>query len=389
MERFVFTIAKIRDLAAPPAGRFWVYDAKQPALCLAVTHKGLKTFYVYKRIGAKPTRISVGRFPEIDVDAARERAAKMLVKIYEGADPADERRQLRRSQTLGELWQHYCDHWTAVRGRASTIKTEKNRWKACLEDWKDRRLNTIKPSDVAAKHAELGRHHGHVQANRAVQLLRRLFNYAVDNVGIDLANPVKVTFFREVQRERFLQPDELPRFFAALDDEPDDMQSFFLLCLFTGARKGNVESMAWQDVDLAGEKWTIPAASFKTGRPMTVPLAPEALAILNRRRQAAFSPFVFPGAGKTGHIVEEKRAWKEILARSGIRGLTIHDLRRTLGSWQAGLGASLPIIGRSLGHKRPETTAIYARLNLDPVRTSVNAATAAIVEAAKKKRQDP
>lgn len=58
-------------------------------------------------------------------------------------------------------------------------------------------------------------------------------------------------------------------------------------------------------------------------------------------------------------------------------------LRRTLGSWQTRAGASLSVIGKSLGHKSQQATAIYARLDLDPLRTSVEQATAAMVEAAK------
>lgn len=62
--------------------------------------------------------------------------------------------------------------------------------------------------------------------------------------------------------------------------------------------------------------------------------------------------------------------------------LRIHDLRRTLGSWQAKTGASMAIIGKSLNHKTHQATAIYAHLDLDPVRQSVNTATAAMLEAA-------
>lgn len=61
--------------------------------------------------------------------------------------------------------------------------------------------------------------------------------------------------------------------------------------------------------------------------------------------------------------------------------LRIHDLRRTLGSWQAKTGASLAIIGKSLNHKNQATTAIYARLDLDPVRASVEKATSAMLDA--------
>lgn len=72
-----------------------------------------------------------------------------------------------------------------------------------------------------------------------------------------------------------------------------------------------------------------------------------------------------------------------------IQNLCIHDLRRTLGSWQAKTGASMAIIGKSLNHKSQQTTAIYARLDLDPVRQSVNTATTAMLDAAGVKRQPP
>jgi hypothetical protein len=65
----------------------------------------------------------------------------------------------------------------------------------------------------------------------------------------------------------------------------------------------------------------------------------------------------------------------------------IHDLRRTLGSWQALGGSSLQVIGKSLGHTQVSTTAIYARLTIDPVRESVGKATAAIWAAGEKKAQ--
>lgn len=53
-----------------------------------------------------------------------------------------------------------------------------------------------------------------------------------------------------------------------------------------------------------------------------------------------------------------------------------------MGSWQAITGASLPIIGKSLNHKSHQATAIYARLDLDPVRASVEKATEAMLRAA-------
>lgn len=119
-------------------------------------------------------------------------------------------------------------------------------------------------------------------------------------------------------------------------------------------------------------------------------LSPEAVTILEARKEAAENGavFVFPGTGASGHIEEPKKAVIRVMERAGIPygrktadGVTLHDLRRTLGSWQAKKGASLAIIGKSLNHKSQQATAIYARLDLDPVGASVNTATAVMMEA--------
>lgn len=89
----------------------------------------------------------------------------------------------------------------------------------------------------------------------------------------------------------------------------------------------------------------------------------------------------FPGLGKTGHPVEPKTAWKNLLTRAKLTDLRLHDLRRTLGSWQAPLGVNLTVIQKTLGHADVSTTMIYARLNLDPVRQAVHAAPAAMLTA--------
>lgn len=130
-------------------------------------------------------------------------------------------------------------------------------------------------------------------------------------------------------------------------------------------------------------EWRIPMT--KNGTPQTVPLVAGAVDILKSRKQlaeCADSAYVFPGAGKSGHLVEPKKARKIILDKAGIKDLRLHDLRRTMGLWQAGTGANLSVIGRSLNHKSTTTTAIYARLWMEPVRSSMETAATAMLEAA-------
>lgn len=86
---------------------------------------------------------------------------------------------------------------------------------------------------------------------------------------------------------------------------------------------------------------------------------------------------MFPSlTSASGHIEDPKKVWKTILEKANIKDLRIHDLRRTLGSWMAHTGASQFVIGKSLNHKSTKSTAIYARLSIDPVRDAVDTATA-------------
>ena len=58
-------------------------------------------------------------------------------------------------------------------------------------------------------------------------------------------------------------------------------------------------------------------------------------------------------------IADTKKAWKRVLERAEINDLRIHDIRRTLGSYQAIAGASLSVIGKSQGHKSQRATEVY------------------------------
>jgi integrase len=84
------------------------------------------------------------------------------------------------------------------------------------------------------------------------------------------------------------------------------------------------------------------------------------------------NPYVFPGRDAGSHLVNISKAWTRIRTHAGLTDVRIHDLRRTLGSWLAASRASLPLIGKALNYSQVSTTAIYARLALDPVRTALD-----------------
>lgn len=75
MTKAVLDDATASDL--PPADkgkRSYLYDALVPGFGIAVTERGTKTFFLYRKIGGVPKRITLGHFPHMTVEAARQRA---------------------------------------------------------------------------------------------------------------------------------------------------------------------------------------------------------------------------------------------------------------------------------------------------------------------------
>jgi integrase len=243
-----------------------------------------------------------------------------------------------------------------------------------LPCWGERRLSSITRQEVQGIHAHIGQEYGKYEANRVLSYICAIYNKMID-WGWEGNNPAaKIQKFKEHKRDRFILHDELPKFMEALEMEPNRaMRDFFLMCLYTGARKSSVLGMRWEDIDFSINEWRIP--DTKNGEPVRIPLIKEALEILDDRSWLKGSmSWVFPGHGKSGHLENIRGAWKRILDQAELKNLRIHDLRRTLASYQAIAGTSLLIIGKSLGHKSPQSTAIYARLSNDPVRASMESA---------------
>lgn len=375
-----FTKVTLGRLPNPaPGKRSFYYDNKVRGLGVCITDKGTKSFMVYRWLDSKPERIMLGRYPDLSIEQARDKTIEINALIAKGENPNDKRRLERAEITLKGLFHEYMEHYAKLHKKS--WKTDESRFNLHLSHWNNRKLSQITRADIQKLHADMGKDHK-VEANRLIALLSIMFNKAVEFGLWDKPNPASgIKKFREKSRDRYLQSEELPRFFTALAEEPNEtIRDYILLAILTGARRSNLLAMQWEEISWERAEWRIPIT--KNGDPQIITLSEEAVTILKRRKTTTSGQYVFSGNGQTGHLVEPKKGWLRVLKHADIGNLRIHDLRRTLGSWQAKTGASLTIIGKSLNHKSPQTTAIYARLDLDPVRESVKKATNAILIAA-------
>ena len=364
-----------------------IHDSEVKGFSIRIS-SGSRTFYLYRWIGGRPQRIKLGGYPETTPEAARKLAEKSNGEVAQGKDLAAERRTRRlpnsNDPTLGKLLTHTLEqHW---KPNCRTWKEQGRLFeKYTPASWNSRRLSTISKVDVLERHRAIGKENGCYVANRWRGVIHRLFAVAAEDFDFVGGNPVRsVKPFTEKERERFVTPEELPRLFDAIDACEDvRIADFLRIALLTGARKTSILRMKFEDVDLARAVWIIPANDSKNKSPVHVPLVPEAIEVIRARLAAAGDrEFVFPGRYGKGPLVEIRKPIVAVFKAAGFKAkdIRLHDLRRTFGSWQAIGGSSELLIGKSLGHRNTRSTAVYARLTLDPVRKSVERATNAMRE---------
>lgn len=351
-----FTAARLAAIMPPTTKRqVQVYDARTPGLAYVVTATNARSYWLVRRVGVRSIRYRIGD-GSLPVDDVRRIAMDLLARLAAGEDITATRRESRVVSTLTNAFEDYA---TRAQGKVKSLGYYRKTFEGYCTPLANRPVHDISRADVERLHAKIGREHGEVIANRALAVLSIVFNAAAVPV-----NPCRgVKRFREHSRERFLLPEELPRFVQAVEDEPDPAwRDAFRLLLHTGARRSNVLAMRWEDIDLDAGRWVIPAYQAKAGRMINVPLNADAVAVLrDRQAKRDSSGFVFPSYGKTGHLTEIKAAWSRLLARAGLTNLTRHDVRRTLGSFMAMAGASDRMIGGALGQTSQRAVSVYAR----------------------------
>ena len=385
--RFRFTKDLLDEVTSPTSkSRKYIYDThpKANGLGLSITKNDVKTYFIYRRVNGIPKRVTIGRFDRISLENARKTARTYQEAIEVGEDPSRKSPLGSPNFTFGQAFKLYLENYAQKEKRS--WKQDEGIYNRRLKKWAMRKFDSITQQDIKKLHTKIDKRLGMpYAANRMLMLVSGIYSYMSDEHGYAGSNPAKgIKKAGEKSRERYLTGDELKPFLKAVREDPNVvMRNCILMCLFTGARKSNVLAMRHDEIDHYRKIWIIPQPKGTKGSGShELPMVDEAMELVAEMTNAfPDSEWVFPSKGKTGHLVDLKSAWKRILDRSGIQNFRIHDVRRTLGSWQANMGVNLHIIGKSLNHKDHRATEVYARLDHAPVRESLDNAVAAMLKA--------
>lgn len=349
------------------------------------------TFGIRRRCNGIDRSIKIGRHPEWGVAEARAKAMEYAVQMDKGDDPLLARRQRCNAPTFAMAWDDIYEPRVLCKKNQKAQKDERAMYDRYVKrSIGSKRLADITMDDVHKVHDFITARKKSVRANRVLQVMRCVFNRAID-AGWMTHNPARgIQRNPELPRERFLFPEEVQRLLEALNKHQNQrVADIIRFLMLTGARKGETLNATWDQFDLDNGKWTKPSSHTKQKRIHTVPLSADAVTLLRRIRQRTNSRFVFPQVGNPeAPSVEVKRFWADITKAADISNLRIHDLRHHFATVLASSGLSLPIIGQLLGHTQQATTARYAHLMIDPLRDATSIAAAKININRKTEEQD-
>lgn len=376
------------------------WDAKTPGLGLRVTKAGTKSYIFETRLHGKTVRLTIGDVRTWSVGQAQAEATSIKSMTDRGIDPrqviADQRAsavaaelERRRSDvTLGDAWSVYV---AARRSRWSEWHIRDHERVTHLGGAKKLRgagLTEAGPlaSLLSSRLSELsGKHIGEwlakesairpTQASLAFRLLSVFVNWCESHAefaGLVPAGACKSQQVRDELPPRnakegdCLQKEQLAAWFGAVLGMTNAIQSAYLqILLLTGARRRELGSLRWDDVDF---RWLSLTIRDKVEGERTIPLSPYVAGLLNtlpRRNEWVFSS----ESSRNGQLVEPTSGHKRALLAAGLPDLTLHGLRRSFGSLAEWTEVPTGIVAQIMGHK-PSAIAEkhYRRRPLDLLR---------------------
>ncbi len=378
---------RIVDSATPRTAPYFRWCSELSGFGIRIFPSGRKVYYAdYRSPTGVRRRIALGQHGKLTAEEARRLAAINLGDVLKGSDPADERVTRRKSLTVAQL----CDRYFAATDRnlvlgkrglpkkQSTLATDRGRVQRHIKPLLGRKLvrdlttvditrfmrdvtsgktaATVTTGKLRGKAIVTG---GRGTAARTVGLLGGILSYAVSE-GVIPSNPARgVQRPADGQRRRRLTPEEYRRLGDVLregkGEQSHAIHGAWLLAV-TGCRLGEITNLKWDEIDFG--RRCLRFGDSKEG-PSLRPLGSEPIKVLARIGRQPGNPHVLAASSGRGHYTALPRAWRQIVAKSGLVGVTPHSLRHSFASVANDLGFTLPTVAALLGHSTGTVTSNY------------------------------
>ena len=303
---------------------------------LRLSPGGSKTFFLaYWREGTSK-RITIGQYPTITLNYAREKATEYAQMVADGYDPNREKNNRKSDNpvTLSEYIDRFEREYVLRRNKlkTSTINDYKSRLRRLRREksLSSKPITDITRADIRSFLKSVNDTQPY-NANRLHSLLSKIFNEAL-NDGVVLNNPIERMEKLTKETPRAVEYDwkDIKKIWSAICDEEPRTQAFFKFLLINGQRKGETASAKWSDINFNKKEWFIPLGNTKSGKNNhIVPLTDISISVLKQMKALrAESEYVFPSPENPAKpITHIKRPTDRIRQKTNLPDFRAHDFR--------------------------------------------------------------
>jgi integrase len=296
---------------------------------------------------------TLGAFPLITIEEARDKAKDVLKKVKKG-------QRVEGPETFESVAKEWLKRHVEAKGLLSETAIRRNLRNHVLPVWGGRDFKSIRRSDVTKLCNSVEDNAGPVQADMILGTVTNIFAWYArrnDNYNSPIVPGMRRTKPQERARTRILSDDEIRLIWSTAEGTFGDLVKLLLL---TAQRREKVASMRWDEISADG-MWTVHNGNRRkkgTGGELVLPAI--ALDIIHARPRLDTNPHVLAGRGDR-YFIGWGKAKAALDAATRIIGWTLHDCRRTARSLMSRAGVRPDIAERVLGHVQPGVQATYDR----------------------------
>lgn len=259
-------------------------------------------------LGAVADREAPGLIDALTLAGARKAAADARHRVEQGIDPAAQKRTTKATaadlaaQRAADNVEALAEQFLRLYAKASTRprtyrQTEDVLHRLVLPAWRGRTVHDVRRRDCIALIDEIASERGPHMANKSLAVLSRWFSWLVGRDVITVSPAIGVERpAKDVPRERILDDSEVAALWHVCDEE-GVFGSLLRVMLLTGTRRSEAAGMRWSEINEVTRLWSLPRERVKNAVAHTVPLAPQAWAIIAAQPRLVGCDFVFTHDG--------------------------------------------------------------------------------------------
>jgi integrase len=385
--------AKKVENATPRSKEYKLHDGE--GLFLRIRPSGAKSWlFSFSLPGDRRLiRMTIGSADRVSLKEARGMLPALHKLVANGIDPRNARAATQAENTQAVTMQSLFDTWIEFVKLTSTItpawiKRHEDRWRLHLK----KTLGNLFAKDVTRAHLAaaldaMSRKGIKEETRKALTTLNLMLDYGLTRHAIE-HNPARMLRPKDFaataarSRDRALSLPELRTLWNALDQATEERKGIaktstlsiitataIRLLILTGARRGEVAGMRWDELNLEAGTWTLPFNRTKNRKQHIIYLGELALTFIQALKPlTASTPFVFDTGRNTGHIHTDSlttaiNRLRKSAPLNELKPFTIHDLRRSAATaWGEHLKVRPHVIEQMLNHQPlNKLVAIYQR----------------------------